>query len=83
MENQNTTNLPDTTSDNVTRFITKNGLKSGRSEDRYKPDKQIRFKKSMLQSETCVYRNAYIAVKVTIFCYRSKWWRQKNRPLTI
>ena len=29
MENQNTTNLPDTTSDNVTRFITKNGLKSG------------------------------------------------------
>ena len=48
MEYQKITNLPDATSDNVPRFITKTWVEvhdpSGSVEDRYKPIKQIRFK---------------------------------------
>ena len=44
MEYQKFTNLLDTTSDNVPRFITKKGVEahdqSGSAEDRYKPSKQ-------------------------------------------
>ena len=50
MEYQKITNLLDTTSDNVPRFITKKLVEfqdqSGSAEDRYKPSKQIRFKTS-------------------------------------
>ena len=45
MEYQKITNLLDTTSDNVSRFITKKWVKIhdqlGSPEDRYKPSKQI------------------------------------------
>ena len=70
MEYQKITNLLDTTSDNVTRFITKKWIEvldpSGNAENRYKPSKQIRFKKSMLQSDLCDYNDTYIVVKGTI-----------------
>ena len=53
MEYQKITNLLDTTSDNVPRFITKKWIEvddqSGSAEDWYKPSKQIRFKISMLR----------------------------------
>ena len=52
MEYHKITNLG-TTRDNVPRFITKKWNEvhdqSGSAEDRYKPSKQIRFKKSMLR----------------------------------
>ena len=39
---------------------------SGSADDRYKPNKQIRFKTSMLRSDLCDYSDAYIVVKGTI-----------------
>ena len=55
MEYQKVTNLLGTTIDNVPRFITKKWVElhdqSGSAEDRYKPNKQIGFKTSMLRSD--------------------------------
>ena len=70
MEYQKITNLLDTTSDNVPRFITKKWVEvydqSGSAENRYKPSKQIRFKTSVLRSDLCDSSDAYIVVKGTI-----------------
>ena len=70
MENQKTTNLLGATIDEIPRFITKKWVKvydqSGSADDRYKPNKQIRFKKSMLRSDLCDYSDVYIVVKGTI-----------------
>ena len=67
MEYQKVTNLLGTTIDNVPRFITKKWVElhdqSGSAEDRYKPNKQIRFKTSMLRSDLRDFSNAYILVK--------------------
>ena len=63
MEYQKIENLLDTTSDNLRRFITKKQIEvhdhSG-SLDRYKPSKQIRFKRSILRLDICDYSDAYI-----------------------
>ena len=57
MEYWKITNLLDTTSDKVLRFITKNWIEvhdqSGGIEDRCKPSKQKRIKIPMLQSDLC------------------------------
>ena len=49
------------------RFITKKWVEvhdqSGDANDRYKPNKPIRFKTSMLRSDLCDFSNAYIFVK--------------------
>ena len=70
MEYQKITNLLDTTLDEVPRFITKKWVEvhdqSGSADDRYKPNKQIRFKTSMLRSDLCDFSEAYIVVKGTI-----------------
>ena len=67
MEYQKITNLLGTTIDKIPRFITKKWVEvydqSGSSDDRYKPSKQIRFKKSMLGSDVCDYSESYIVVK--------------------
>ena len=67
MEYQKITNLLVTKSDEVPRFITKKWVEvhdqSGSADDRYKPNKQIRFKTSMLRSDLCDYSDAYIVVK--------------------
>ena len=67
MEYQKITNLLDTTSDNVPRFITKKWNEvhdqSGNAENRYKPSKQIRFKTLMLQSDLCYYSDAIFLSK--------------------
>ena len=67
MEYQNITNLLDTNFDEVPKFITKKWVEvhdqSGSAHDRYKPNKQIRFKTSMLRSDLCDYSDAYIVVK--------------------
>ena len=66
MEYQKITNLLVTTLDEVFRFITKKWVEvhdqSGRDDDRYKPNKQIRFKISMLRSDLCDFIDAYIVV---------------------
>ena len=70
MEYQKITNLLDTISDSLPRFITKNWIEvhdqSVNAENIYKPSKQIRFKTSMLQSDLFDYSDAYIVVKGTI-----------------
>ena len=67
MEYQKITNLLDTASDNVPRFISKRWIEvhdqSGSAEDRYKPSEQIRFKTSMLKSVLCDFSDVYIVVK--------------------
>ena len=75
MEYQKITNLLGTTIDEIPRFITKKWVEvhdqSGSADDRYKPNKQIRFKTSMLRSDLCDYSDAYIVVKGTITVTRS------------
>ena len=70
MEYQKITNLLGTTLDEIPRFITKKWVEvhdqSGSAEDRYKPSKQIRFKKPMLRSDLCHFSDAYSAAKGTI-----------------
>ena len=70
MEYQKITNLLGTTLDEIPRFITKKWVEvhdqSGSADDRYKPNKQIRFKTSMLRSDLCDFSDAYIVVKGTI-----------------
>ena len=60
----------DTTPDNVPRFITKKWVEdhdqSGSTDNRYKLNKQIRFKTSELRSDLWDHSDAYIFVKVTI-----------------
>ena len=67
MEYQKITNLLGTTLDEIPRFITKKWVEvhdqSGSADDRYKPNKQIRFKTSMLRSDLYDYSDAYIVVK--------------------
>ena len=70
MEYQKVTNLLSAAPDEVPRLFTKKWIEvhdqSGSPEDRYKPSKQIRFKKSMLRSDLCHFSDPYIAVKETI-----------------
>ena len=67
MEHQKISNLLDNTSNKVPRFTTKKWIevhdRSGNAEYRYKPNKQIRFKTSILKSDLCDYSDAYIVVK--------------------
>ena len=93
MEYQKITNLLGTTLDEVPRFITKKWVnihdQSGSADDRYKPNKQIRFKRSTLRSDLCNYSDAYIAVKgdVTVtnpgsIMYDKKLALKNNAPFT-
>ena len=67
MEYQKITNLLGNTFNKVPRFITKKWIEvhdqSGNAENRYNPNKQIKFKTSMLRSDLCDYSDAYIVVK--------------------
>ena len=67
MEYQKITNLLGTTPNEMPRFITKKWVEvhdqSGSADDRYKPNKQIRFKTSKLRSDFCDYSDAYNVVK--------------------
>ena len=75
MEYQKITNLLGITIDEIPRFITKKWVEvhdqSGSADDRYKPNKQIRFKTSMLRSDLCHYSDAYIVVKGDIVLTKS------------
>ena len=82
-----------TTLDEIPRFITKKWSKvydqSGSADDRNKPNKQIRFKTSMLRSDLCDYSDAYIVVKGTITVtdpnkanYDKKLAFKNNAPFT-
>ena len=93
MEYQKIKNLLGATIDELPRFITKKWVKvhdqSGSADDRYKPNKQIRFKTSMLRSDLCDYSDAYIVVKGSItvtkpnsVLYNKKLDFKNNAPFT-
>ena len=67
MEYQKITNLLGTTIYGLPKFITKKWVEvenqSGSADGIYKPNKQTRFKTSMLRSDLCDYSDAYIVVK--------------------
>ena len=70
MEYLKITNLLGTTLDEIPRFITKKWVKicdqSGSADNKYKPNKQIRFNTSTLRSNLCDYSDTYIVMKGTI-----------------
>ena len=70
MEYQKVTNLlgniPEIVSKCITEIWVEVHDQSGNANDIYKPNKQIRFKTSMLQPDLCDYSDAYIVVKETI-----------------
>ena len=67
MKYQKSTNLLGATLDEIHKFITKKSVKvhdqSCSAADRYKPNKQIRFKTSTLRSDLCDYSDVYFVVK--------------------
>ena len=70
IEYQKLTNLLGTTLHEIPTFITKwveVHDRPGSTDDRYKANKQIRFKTSMLRSNLCDFSDAYIVVKGDIF----------------
>ena len=81
------------TFDKIPRFITKKWIEvhdqSGNAENRYNPNKKIRFKTSMLRSDLCDYGDAYIVVKGNITvtnpdndAYDKKLAFKNNAPFT-
>ena len=75
-EYQKLKNLLGTTIDEIPRFITKKWLEvhdqRGSADDRYKPNKQIRFKISMPRSDLCDYCDAYNCRERIDYCYKPK-----------
>ena len=93
MEYQKITNFLDATLDEIPRFITKKWVKlydhSGSADDRYKPNKQIRFKTSMLRSDLFDYSDSYNVAKGSItvtnlnsVLYDKKLAFKSNAPFT-
>ena len=67
MEYQKIANLLDNTSNQPSKFRTKNWVEINDDvRGVYSPNKQIRFKTSMLRSSLCDYSDAYILVKGNI-----------------
>ena len=85
MEYQKITNLLGSTSDKVPRFITKKWIEvNDQSGGEHNTNKQIRFKTSMLRSDLCDYKGAYIVVKgiitVSATAGANNDRDKKNRP---
>ena len=67
MEYQKIADLLDNTSNQPSKFRTKNWVEiNDESRDTYNTNVQIRFKTSMLRSSLCNYGDAYILVKGNI-----------------
>ena len=54
---------------------------SGSGDDRYKPNRKIRFKTSMLRSDLCDFSDTYIVVKGEVTITGGSNSSRKNRPL--
>ena len=81
MEYQKIIKLLDTIPDNLSRFITKKWIEvHDQSGKICNTNKQMRFKTSMLQSDLCDYRDAYIVVKGTITVRRPDITGKNNSP---
>ena len=65
MEYQKISNLLESTSDNLSKFRTRNWVEINESRGNY-ANSDIRFKTTMLRSNLCDYADSYILVKGTI-----------------
>ena len=84
MEYQEITNLLDSTSDKLPRFITKKWIEvHDQSGKTYNTSKQIRVKASMLRSDLCDYTDAYIVVKGIITVEGADNRDRKNRVVVL
>ena len=86
MEYQKITNLLGTTPNEMPRFITEKWEvhdQSGNANNRYKPNKPIRFKTSMLRSDLCDFSDVHIVVKGEITITRGSNSSRKNGPLAL
>ena len=54
---------------------------SGSADDRYKPNRKIGFKTSMLRSDLCDFSDTYIVVKGEVTITGGSNSSRKNRPL--
>ena len=66
MEYQKISNLLESTSDNLSKFRTRNWVEINDESRRYYTNSNIRFKTTMLRSNLCHYADSYILVKGTI-----------------
>ena len=67
MEYQKIANLSDSASNQPSKFRTRNWVEiNDEARGTYSPNKQIKFKTSMLRSSLCDYSDAYILVKGNI-----------------
>ena len=72
MEYQKITNLLDNASNQPSKFRTKNWIEINDDiRGAYSPNKQIRFKTTMLRSSLCDYSDTYILVKGNISVYNT------------
>ena len=84
MEYRKIANLLGNIPDKVPRFITNRWMKvHDQSRGSYNTNKQIRFKKSMLQSDLCDHSNAYVAVKGIITIEEVDNRDRKNRDFIL
>ena len=71
MEYQKTTNLLNDELNKPSKFTTRNWVEiNDEARGTYSPNKQIKFKTSMLRSSLCDYGDAYILVKGNITAIR-------------
>ena len=84
MEYQKITNFLGKTPNEMPKFITKKWVdvhdQSRKANNRYKPNKPIRFKTSMLRSGLCDFSGTYIVVKGEISVEGGSSKSRKNRP---
>ena len=66
MEYQNIASLLESTSDNISKFRTRNWVETNDESRGNYPNSDIRFKTAMLRSNLCDYADSYILVKGTI-----------------
>ena len=72
-------NLPDNTSNQLSKFRTKNWIEiNDQSRGVYNTNSDIRFKTTMLKSSLCDYNDAYILVKDRITITGAGAERQKD-----
>ena len=87
MEYQKITNFLGNIPNKVSRFITNKSIEvhdpSGTAENRYNPNKQIRFKTSMLRSDLRDYNDAYIVVEGDIAVDGANYRDKHNRNLAL
>ena len=66
MEYQKIASMLESTSDNLSKFKTRNWLEINNESKRNYTNSEIRFKTTMLRSDLCDYADSYILVKGTI-----------------